>query len=608
MTSVRSLLKIPGARKAAMPAFIEPCHAMTAARVPSGENWSHEIKLDGYRVQAHIAARKATLFTRRGFDWTSRFTAIAAELAVIGVRNAILDGEVIVADEAGRSNFHRLQMDLAKGRSDRLLYAVFDLLFVDGVDLRGAALADRRTLLREIFTKRNHERVIFSEEIGVSSADLLKHVCAMKLEGIVSKRIDAPYRSGRHETWLKIKCHLTDDFPIVAFVEKLGAKPRRIASLYLGRFDDGRLLYAGKAQTGFRAEDQYLLRERLDPYITSTSPLTVPVKKPKATWVQPQLQAEIEYSAFTADGLLRAPVYKGLRDDLAPLSSKSDGGAAQTEAKPSAVPRANILHLLPDAFVPAASELKTYWERVHRLALPYLGRRPLKLVRSVSGTTFYHKGRLPKIPAAVHQLRVIKREGGEGVRVWIDDLEGLLGLVDMNVIELHPWNAKVDDIERADVMVFDLDPGPDVSWAFVIDTAFTLRELLEQHGFEQSWPKLTGGKGLHVMVPLEDRTMHDDAHRQSRAIAERLTRLDPDRYTISAALSARRGRLFVDYLRNGRGTTAVGAYSPRARAPGTIAAPVEWQALERGALRSDHYTIDAPPTRRTGDSPRVARK
>jgi bifunctional non-homologous end joining protein LigD len=388
-----------------------------------------------------------------------------------------------------------------------------------------------------------------------------------------------------------------------------------VASLYLGRFEGDKLLYAGKAQTGFRTDDLYLLRERLDPYITSSSPLSVPVKKPKATWVRPELHAEIEYSAFTADGLLRAPVYKGLRDDLAPVQMAADmdsrRGRRQSASdkarvmphrainrapgKRSVVPKENILQLLPNAVAPSPEALAEYWRRVHHVALSYLARRPLKLVRHVAGATFYHKGPLPKIPAAVHQLRVVKREGGEGTRVWVDDLDGLLGLVAMDVVELHPWNATVDDIELADTLVIDLDPGHGVSWSFVLDTAFTLRELLEQHGFARSWPKLTGGKGLHVMVPLAKRMTHDAAHRQSRTIAERLASLDPDRYTVSAALSARKGRLFLDYLRNGRGTTAVGAYSPRARAPGTIAVPVEWHELEQGVLRPNQYTIDAPP-------------
>ncbi len=574
-----------------MPGFIEPCHASNTVRVPTGADWSHEIKFDGYRVQAHLQEGRVTLFTRRGYDWTQRFPTIASALTELDVSAAILDGEVVVADEAGRSNFHRLQGDLAQGRVDRLIYAAFDLLYLNGADVTQVGLAERRRILRDILVP-SRRRLLYSAALPAqSTTELLKKVCAVELEGVVSKRLDAPYRSGRQETWQKIKCRNTAEFPIIAFVEKLGAHPRRIASLYLGRFEGNNLLYAGKAQTGFRTEDLFTLRERLDPYITRTSPLSVAVKKPKATWVRPELLAEVQYSSFTADGLLRAPVYKGLRDDIAPPQPVIE----QERRRPrhnrrSAVPNHNILQLLPQAVSPVADELKTYWRRAYHSALPYLQRRPLKLVRHVAGTTFYHKGSLPPIPAAVHTLKVLKREGGTGTRVWIDDLDGLLGLVDMDAVEVHAWNATVDDIELADVMVFDLDPGPGVSWSFVVDTAFTLRELLDQDGFEQSWPKLTGGKGVHVMVPLTQRMPHDVAHRRSRMIAERLVKLDRQRYTVSAALSVRKGRLFLDYLRNGRGTTAIGTFSPRARAGTPIAAPIDWQTLERG-IEPDAYTI-----------------
>ncbi|GFE87773.1 hypothetical protein GCM10011488_27270 [Steroidobacter agaridevorans] len=416
----------------------------------------------------------------------------------------------------------------------------------------------------------------------------------MNLEGIVSKRLDAPYRSGEQDSWLKQKCKQSGDFPIIAFVEKLGAKPRRIASLYLGRLVDGKLLYAGKAQTGFKTHDLYRLRERLDPHIIASSPLSEPIKKPKATWVDPVVTAEVEYSAFTSGGRLREPVFKGLRDDLAgapPVKVRRERRASSS----ASVPKENILQLLPDADPASREELVAYWKRVHQRALPYLSRRPLKLVRHVQGTTFYHKGPLPPIPEGVHQLNVQKRSGGEGTRLWVEDLRGLIGLVQIGAVELHPWNALVDDIEKADTLVFDLDPSEGISWSFVIDAALTLRELLEQEGFE-SWPKLTGGKGIHLMVPLAETMTHDAAHRRSRLIAERLTETDPDRFTVSAAFAQRSKRLFVDYLRNGRGTTAVGTFSPRARLGHPIAAPVSWKDIESG-IRPDAFTMQQLPPR-----------
>lgn len=276
-------------------------------------------------------------------------------------------------------------------------------------------------------------------------------------------------------------------------MEKLGAHPRRIASLYIGRREGDRLLYAGKARTGYTLDAARRVRERLDPLIIRKSPLTAPIVKPKATWVIPEVLAEIEFSRVTDRGVLREAVFKGLREDFAPVPVEPP--AASPVRKPNApqanrkashgVPPENILQLLPDAISPSKDELVRYWERVADKALVHVGTRPLKLVRHTRGATFYHKGKLPGIPAAVHELRMQKREGGEGIRVWVDDLEGLLGLVlVMDVIELHPWNATVDDIERADRIVLDLDPGEDVSWDEVIGTALSLRDIMEAEGLK----------------------------------------------------------------------------------------------------------------------------
>jgi bifunctional non-homologous end joining protein LigD len=259
------------------------------------------------------------------------------------------------------------------------------------------------------------------------------------------------------------------------------------------------------------------------------------------------------------------------------------------------VPPENILQLLPDAVPPSKEELAAYWAKVCERALPYLGRRPLKLVRHVRGTTFYHMGKLPPVPEAVHQLTIKKREGGEGTRLWVDDLAGLLGLVEIGVIELHPWNASIDDIEHPDMLVFDLDPDEGIAWEFVIETALRLRRMLKEEGLEP-WPKLTGGKGLHLMAPLDRTINHDQARTCARQIAQRLAANTPDRYTISSVPERRTGRIFIDYLRNGRGTTAIGAWSPRARAGFPVAAPVSWRQVEKG-IRPDASTVEKLPRR-----------
>lgn len=475
--------------------------------------------------------------------------------------------------------------------SSKLMFFGFDLLHLNGRDLRRQPLIDRKGALQHLL-RDTAPLLTYAEHLEMSGKDVFDHACRMGLEGIVSKRVDAVYRSGVQTSWLKVKCIKSDTFPIVAFVEKLGARPRRIASLYIGKQEGDRLLYAGKAQSGYTLEAARRIRERLDPLIISKSPLSEPIQKPKATWVKPVVLAEIQFSGVTDRGILREAVFKGLREDLQMIPAKPPSPSKSRSEVQSGVPREIILQLLPQAVAPSKEELARYWERVADQALIHLGRRPLKLVRHVSGITFYHKGRLPPIPASVHQLRVQKREGGEGVRVWIDDLDGLLGLVAMDAVELHPWNAIVDDIEHADRLVLDLDPGEGVSWDQVIEAALSLRDILEAADLE-SWPKVTGGKGIHLMAPLTTRMNHDRARQLARSFAQCLVDADPHRYLLSADPMARRGRIFLDYLRNGRGNTAVGAFSPRARPGFAIAHPVTWRQVERG-IRPDAFTLAHP--------------
>jgi bifunctional non-homologous end joining protein LigD len=379
----------------AFPSFIEPCLATLRPAVPTGDDWIHEIKYDGYRTQAHIRRGKAHMFTRRGHDWTDTFRAVADALAELPGEELILDGEIIVQDEHGVSNFGALRSELARRRSDRLTYYVFDLLYRDGEDLRPLPLIDRKAALAALLADAPRP-IAYSSHLEGKGGEMFRRACAMRLEGVISKLRDAPYRSGRVESWIKTKCSKRDSFPIVAFVEKLGASPRRIASLYLGRWEGPRLLYAGKARSGYSLEVAQQVRERLDPLIVKKSPLDVSINKPKATWVRPEAEADVEFSSMTTDGLLREPVFKGL----------TDPGRSEPQPRPRQntrsvrVPRENILQLLPDAVVPTTAELEAYWRKVGRRALKFIGGRPLKLVRHVQGTTFYHKGRLRPCPAA----------------------------------------------------------------------------------------------------------------------------------------------------------------------------------------------------------------
>jgi bifunctional non-homologous end joining protein LigD len=493
-SSPRSVARVPGARKSPIPAYIEPCDPTLRERAPRGDEWRYEIKGDGYRAQLHLHDDAVKVYSRAGLDWTEQFSSIASAARELKAHSVVIDGEAVVYGANGVPDFQQLRRELGKRKSPRVRYHAFDLLYLDGYDLRAATYLQRKRLLQRLLEDAP-ETFMFVEGLEADGDQVFEAACKLGVEGIVAKLANSPYRSSRQESWIKLKCKKSETFPIVAFVEKLGARPRKIASLYVGRREGDKLVYAGKVRTGYTETTARELRERLHPLIRKKSPLSVAVKKPKATWVEPEVEIEVEYGALTDDGLLREVVFKGFRDDLKLPRLKAPSLVPSSSHKLSlGVPRENILQLLPDAVVPSKDELAAYWTRVWKKALPYLGHRPLKLVRHVHGTTFYHKGPLPKhIPAAIHQLRVQKREGGEGTRLWVDNLQGFLGLVEIGVVELHPWNALVEDFEHADRIVIDLDPGEGVEWDAVVEAALRMREVLKHDGFD-SWPKLTGGK------------------------------------------------------------------------------------------------------------------
>jgi bifunctional non-homologous end joining protein LigD len=343
-TECRSVRAIPGAKRAPFPGFIAPCDPTLRSRAPDGAEWLHEIKIDGYRAQVHVHRGQVRAYSRNGYDWTEQFGQIARAAEALSLRELIIDGEATVLGNTGLPDFQALRRELAKKTSSRLVYLAFDLLHLDGYDLRGAPLVERKRALADVLAQAPPS-IVSVEFFEISDGEtVFRHACKLGLEGIVSKRRDSPYRSGRQESWLKLKCTKSDNFPIVAFVEKLGALPRKIASLYLGRYDGDRLVYAGKARSGYTEAVAREVRERLDPLITRRSPLAVPIKKPKATWVEPIVQAEIEYGGVTDDGLLREAVFKGLRDDLPAADAppigvanparapKGRGGAPRKEA------------------------------------------------------------------------------------------------------------------------------------------------------------------------------------------------------------------------------------------------------------------------------------
>jgi bifunctional non-homologous end joining protein LigD len=610
---------------APMPGWIEPCLAALVDKAPVGPRWLHEIKWDGYRLQPHVQNGSANLYTRGGHDWTERFPNIAEAVAALPVTSAILDGEAVVEGENGIPSFSALQAALGardgpghKAAHEAVLYA-FDLLYLNGRDYREQPLDIRRAALASLLSVSPAGGALrLSDHFEGDGDAFWRHACGMGLEGIISKRRDRPYRSGRGEDWLKIKCAHGEKFVIAGYLPLLGRK-RAVGALVLGYYDEhGKLIYAGRTGTGFTAESAASLWAKLQPLRRADAPFPAgqpPGRSAGAVWVKPKLVAEIEFRGWTSDRLLRHASFKGLREDAAgeadaakridegavqkPLMTPGEAIGARASAKTrqavSGVPGENIQRLLSHAPVATIDALAAYWRRVAKAALPYLARRPLTLVRHVNGVTFFHKGPLPPVPASVHQLRIEKREGGEGVRLWVDSLEGLLGLVQIGVIEVHPWGATIEDIEHPDTLVFDLDPGSGVAWDFLTDTALRLCEMLRKEGLEP-WPKVTGGKGLHLMVPFDRQLSWERVRALCKGIAQGFAATDPARYTASSTAD-RAGRIFIDYLRNGRGQTAIGAYSPRARQGFPVAAPVTWRDVEQG-IKPDAFTLNGLLRRR----------
>ena len=584
--------KMRGAKPGALPPFVEPQLASVAAKPPTGDAWLHEIKFDGYRLLARIDGGKVRLKTRSGFDWTAKFPTVQKALEKLRVVTAFLDGEVIVETERGTPDFGALQQDLSEGRSDRFCYYLFDLLHLDGIDLSRAALLDRKAALAGLLAD-HAEGVLKLSEHFLEGGDLvLKHACRLGLEGIVSKLKSASYQSGRSKAWLKSKCTDSDEFVIIGYVPSTTQR-RTVGSLVLGYFDKGKLVYAGRVGSGFSvatADDLWRRLEdiRIDsPALDPLPPLEV---RRNVRWVKPQLVAEVEMRGWTADGILRHAVFKGLRQD------KEAGDVALerpvVKAKRAAALAVPLTHpdrvLWPDVGV-TKQGLAEFYTEIWPAIGPYVVDRPLALVRCPGGVEegcFFQKHAWAGI--GEHILRSRDPDGGEEL-LTINSLEGLISLVQASVLEIHVWGAKLANIEKPDGITFDLDPAPEVEWADVTAAAFEVRDRLEAQGL-QSFVKTTGGKGLHVYSPLKPHAgwadVKDFAHRLALAMAKD----SPRRYLAVASKSARRDRIFIDYLRNGRGATAVAAYSARARAGAAVSTPLAWDELGP-EMRPDRFTV-----------------
>jgi bifunctional non-homologous end joining protein LigD len=584
--------RIRGAKPAALPAFIEPQLASLTAAPPADATWVHEIKFDGYRLIARIDRGRVRLLTRKGLDWTDKFASLKKPLEGLPAVTAMLDGEVVVESESGAPSFAELQADLSAGRSDRFRYYLFDLLHLDGADLTAAPLLERKAALAHLLDGHSGT-LTYSEHFEGRGAVVYEHACRLGLEGIVSKLKTGIYRSGRAKSWLKSKCAEAYELAIIGYVPSTMQR-RAIGSLVLAAAEPkGNLRYAGRVGSGYSSAVAEDLWRRLEPLRIAAPPLdqAPPAEvRRNVRWVKPALVAEVEFRGWTADGIVRHAVFKGLR----PEKDTADVVTPKTAGRRKAAPELPVTLTHPDRVLwPAAGVTKQglaeFYAEIWPWIVPYVANRPLALVRCPGGvdeTCFFQKHAWAGISEHVRRSR--DPEDSEEI-LTINGVEGLLSLVQASVLEIHVWGATLDDIDKPDGITFDLDPAPEVEWADVVTAALEVRSRLKQAGLE-GFVKTTGGKGLHVYAPLKPHAdwaaVKDFAHRLAKAMASD----SPAKYLAMASKEARRGRIFVDYLRNGRGATAVAAYSTRARAEATVSTPLAWEELGP-EMRSGRFTV-----------------
>ena len=598
----------PKQRRAAqtlpMPRFRPPQLAVLSTTPPSGPEWLHEIKFDGYRVLAAMAGGSAKLYTRSGLDWTEKFRGVAEAVAQLPARAALIDGEVVVPDENGRTDFGRLQRAL-DGGGETLRYYAFDLLELDGEDLAGLPLIERKRRLAALLNDAP-DVILYSDHIIGDGREILEQTCRMGLEGIVSKRADKSYISRRTPGWIKSKCSGRDEFVIGGWRPST-KKERPFSSLLLGEFEDGKLRYRGRVGTGFDEARLAEIARKLRPLARKTSPFADASREAArdAKWVQPRLVAEIAYAERTADGYLRHPSFIGLREDKpasqvkAPEAMKNDAAPKREDAATS--PATRLTHpdklLFPGAGVTKA-ELAAYWRRVAPLALPHIRGRPLSLVRCPEGSgqgCFFQRHHTRGMPPGLLPAPLRDSEGQLEEFLKIEDVAGLEAAAQIGALELHIWGSHASTVETPDRLVFDLDPDPSVPFAEVKRAARDFRALLEAAGLE-TFPLLTGGKGIHVVAPLVPRLGWSELKSFAKGVAMRLAKDDPQRFTAKMTKARRKGKVYIDYLRNERGASAIAPYSPRARETPSVATPVSWTELAR-IERADAFAMDAIPRR-----------
>jgi bifunctional non-homologous end joining protein LigD len=612
--------ELAGAKRGELPEKLGPQLATATTSLPERGEWLFEVKLDGYRVMARVHGGEVRLITRGGHDWTAKMPQLAAALKALALESAWLDGEVVVFGDDGLPSFNALQNAFDLRRSEAIVYMLFDLPFVDGWDLRATPLRERRALLQQLLRRRvdsddSGDRLRYSAAFDADPASLLLSARELRLEGLMAKRADAPYVSRRTETWLKLKTRQRQEFVIGGFTDRGGERrAREIGSLLLGVFDErGKLIPVGSVGTGWDGRIAADLKHRLVPLECERSPFAGDAAPPSGRWsrrnagqerwVEPRLVAEVTFAEWTPDEQIRHATFEGLRIDkpaeqvrrelarpvaAGPTTKAGGKGASKHAAGADAVAASNrrqvkVSH--PERVIDASTgltklDLVRYYESVADWMVPHLKGRPCSLVRGpegVGGELFFQKHaeqlRIPELKSLDPALWP-----GHQALLEVPSALALAGAAQMNVIEFHTWNASVRDIAHPDRAIFDIDPGEGVAWPRVVEAAVLVRGLLEELGLK-SWLKTSGGKGLHVVVPLKPAHDWDTVKDFSQAVVQHLAKVIPNRFVAKSGASNRVGRIFVDYLRNSHGATTAAAYSARARPGLGVSMPIDWDQL-----------------------------
>jgi bifunctional non-homologous end joining protein LigD len=575
----------PGLRRGTgavkFPKFREPQKATLVDAVPSGSAWLHEMKYDGYRCLLALAGSRARIYTRTGLDWTGRFPEIAEAATAIPCGSALLDGEIVALDDKGNTGFSALQEAISEGGRGLTLF-LFDALEIDGKKLESLPNLERKQRLAALIGEGRPPFILYADHILGKGEQLFDAMCKAGQEGIIAKKADAPYRHTRTKNWLKIKCTRRQEFVIIGWSES-DKKGRGFRALLLGLNEGGKLRYAGKVGTGFSTSVQHDVRARLDTLATDKAPAPVPRAEARgAHWVKPDLVAEIAFAEFTADNVVRHASFLGLRGDKKAKEVVAEMPQSLPEPATDDVKISNPDRVIfPDAKI-TKGELAQYYHAIGAQMAVWTANRPISLVRCPQGRArkcFFQKHDSGTFGPHVHHVPIREKDGHKEDYLYVEDSAGVLACVQMGTIEFHGWGSKVADVEKPDRIIFDLDPDAGLDFALVRKAAKDLKTHLADMGLT-TFPLLTGGKGVHVVVPLTPKAEWPEVKDFAQRFALALAEAEPERFTAALSKARRTGRIFVDYLRNQRGATAIMPYSARAREGAPVAAPINWEELD----------------------------